>query len=278
MNSYYAAADRAGICVDLRRRSRRPRHRRRRLSRGVRARWTAARQRSQARAVVVAAGGFEANIDWLREIWGDAADNFVIRGTPYNKGNAAQVAARCRRTAGGRSAQCHAIAVDARAPRFDGGIVTRLDSLPFGIVVNKHGERFYDEGEDAWPKRYAIWGRLIASQPDQIAFSIVDAKAMRTFMPSVFPPVAASFDPRARVRPASRRSVSRQTVAAFNRRGSPGLVRSHKARRLPHRGPGSKQDALGPASRHAAVLGLPASARDHLYVPRRQSGRRARGC
>ena len=41
----------------------------------------------------------------------------------------------------------HAVAVDGRAPKFDGGIVTRLDSVPFGIVVNKNGERFYDEGE-----------------------------------------------------------------------------------------------------------------------------------
>ena len=73
---------------------------------------------------------------------------------------------------------CHAVALDARAPKFDGGIVTRLDSVPFGIVVNKQVKRFYDEGEDFWPKRYAIWGKLIAEQPDQIAYSIVDAKAI----------------------------------------------------------------------------------------------------
>ena len=64
----------------------------------------------------------------------------------------------------------HAIAVDARAPKFDGGIVTRLDAIPFGVVVNKFGRRFYDEGEDIWPKRYAIWGGLIAGQPEQIAY------------------------------------------------------------------------------------------------------------
>ncbi len=61
--------------------------------------------------------------------------------------------------------QCHAVAIDARAPKFDGGIVTRLDCMPLGIVVNRLGERFYDEGEDLWPKRYAIWGRLVAQQP-----------------------------------------------------------------------------------------------------------------
>ena len=36
----------------------------------------------------------------------------------------------------GDPTQCHAVAVDARAPKFDGGIVTRLDCIPFGIVVN----------------------------------------------------------------------------------------------------------------------------------------------
>jgi tricarballylate dehydrogenase len=90
---------------------------------------------------------------------------------------------------------CHAVALDARAPKFDGGIVTRLDSVPFGVVVNKHGKRFYDEGEDFWPKRYAIWGGLIAHEPDQIAFSVVDAKSLPHFMPSVFPPIEAGSIP-----------------------------------------------------------------------------------
>src|SRR6266700_2847356 len=88
--------------------------------------------------------------------------------------------------------QCHAVAVDARAPKFDGGIVTRLDCLPLGIVVNKRAERFYDEGQDLWPKRYAIWGRLVAEQADQIAWSIIDSKVMGRFMPSVFPPIPAA--------------------------------------------------------------------------------------
>jgi tricarballylate dehydrogenase len=61
--------------------------------------------------------------------------------------------------------------------------------VPFGIAVNRNGQRFYDEGEDFWPKRYAIWGGLIAQQPGQIAYSIIDNKAMGQFMPSVFPPI-----------------------------------------------------------------------------------------
>ena len=145
----------------------------------------------EAKTIVVASGGFEANIPWLKEYWGDAADNFIIRGTPHNQGRLLKELLRHGAQPEGDPRGCHAVALDARAPKFDGGIVTRLDSVPFGIVVNKHVKRFYDEGEDFWPKRYAIWGRLIAEQPEQIAFSIIDSKGLPHFMPSVFPPVEA---------------------------------------------------------------------------------------
>ena len=148
-------------------------------------------QEIPARAIVIAAGGFEANISWLKEYWGDAADNFIIRGTRHNQGRMLKELLRHGAKAVGNPRGCHAVALDARAPKFDGGIVTRLDSPPFGVVVNKDVKRFYDEGEDFWPKRYAIWGGLIANQPDQIAYSIIDAKALPHFMPSVFPPIEA---------------------------------------------------------------------------------------
>ena len=150
-----------------------------------------ASQEISAKAIVVSAGGFEANIPWLKEYWGDAADNFIIRGTKHNQGRMLKELLKQGVKPVGDPRGCHAVALDARAPKFDGGIVTRLDSPPFGIVVNKHVKRFYDEGEDFWPKRYAIWGKLIADQPDQIAYSVIDAKALPHFMPSVFPPVKA---------------------------------------------------------------------------------------
>ena len=143
------------------------------------------------RAVVAAAGGYEANIEWLKRHWGDAADNFVIRGTPYNDGLLLAALLRKGAKAIGDPKGFHAIAVDARAPKFDGGIVTRLDAIPFGIVVNQLGRRFYDEGEDLWPKRYAIWGSLIAAQPGQMAFCLVDAKTFGRFLPPMFKPYQA---------------------------------------------------------------------------------------
>ncbi|MCY4048883.1 MAG: FAD-dependent tricarballylate dehydrogenase TcuA [Hyphomicrobiales bacterium] len=143
------------------------------------------------RAVVVASGGFEANLDWLAEAWGPVARNFLVRGTPYNRGVVLRDLLNQGMESVGDPTQCHAVAIDGRAPKYDGGIVTRLDCVPFSIVVNNKAKRFYDEGEDVWPKRYAIWGRLVADQPDQVAYAIIDAKSLNLFMPSVFPPTKA---------------------------------------------------------------------------------------
>src|SRR5262249_48034032 len=145
-----------------------------------------------AKAIVAASGGFESNLDWLEEAWGPPARNFIIRGTPYNTGRLLKSLMGRGAESVGDPTQCAFVAIDGRAPKFGGGIVTRLDCVPLGIVVNKHAERFYDEGEDLWPKRYAIWGRLVAQQPDQIAYVIIDSKAMGRFMPSVFPPITAT--------------------------------------------------------------------------------------
>ncbi|HTC89414.1 MAG TPA: FAD-dependent tricarballylate dehydrogenase TcuA [Bryobacteraceae bacterium] len=190
MNAYYAAAERAGIrviynaeVVDLH------------IADGKFESATVLLEGQsvyvRAKALVAASGGFESNLEWLKRIWGPAADNFLIRGTPYNQGKVLARLIDLGVEAVGDPTQGHFVAIDARAPKFDGGIVTRLDCVSLGIVVNKNGERFYDEGEDFWPKRYAIWGRLVAQQPDQIGYCILDSKAMGKFMPSVFPPMEA---------------------------------------------------------------------------------------
>lgn len=149
-------------------------------------------ERIEARSCVLAAGGFESNRAWLREAWGEVngewpADNFLIRGTRFNMG----VPLRFMMDAGadmiGDPSQSHCVAIDARAPLYDGGICTRVDCVSLGLVLNRDAQRFYDEGEDFWPKRYAIWGRLVAQQPGQIGYSIIDAKAIGRFMPPVFP-------------------------------------------------------------------------------------------
>jgi len=178
--------------------------------------------RVQARTLVAASGGFEANIAWLRESWGPPADNFLIRGTPYNRGTVLRQLLDAGVEQIGDPMQCHAVAIDARAPKFDGGIITRLDCVVFGIVVNRHAQRFYDEGEDVWPKRYAIWGRLVAQQPDQIAYIVFDALSLDLFMPSLFPPIVAdSIEALAGLLELDPTALA-ETVAGFNAAVVPG--------------------------------------------------------
>jgi len=154
-------------------------------------------ERIEARACVLAAGGFESNREWLREAWGQnadgewPADNFLIRGTRYNQGVLIKDMMQHGADMIGDPSQSHCVAIDARAPLYDGGICTRLDCVSLGVVVNRQARRFYDEGEDFWPKRYAIWGRLVAQQPGQIGYSIIDSKAIGRFMPPVFPGIQA---------------------------------------------------------------------------------------
>jgi len=155
-------------------------------------------ERIEARTCVLAAGGFESNRQWLREAWGQnewgewPSDNFLIRGTRFNEGVLLRRMIDLGADSIGDPTQAHMVAIDARAPLYDGGICTRIDCVSLGVVVNRDGLRFYDEGEDFWPKRYAIWGRLVAQQPGQVGFSIIDQKALGRFMPPVFPGTAAN--------------------------------------------------------------------------------------
>jgi tricarballylate dehydrogenase len=154
-------------------------------------------ERIEARSCVLAAGGFESNREWLREAWGQntrgewPSDNFLIRGTRFNQGVLLRQLLDQGADAIGDPTQAHMVAIDARAPMYDGGICTRIDCVSLGVVVNREARRFYDEGEDFWPKRYAIWGRLVAQQPGQVGYSIIDAKAIGRFMPPVFDGVVA---------------------------------------------------------------------------------------
>jgi tricarballylate dehydrogenase len=176
----------------------------------------------RASTLVAAAGGFEANIEWLKEYWGEAADNFLIRGTPYNRGSILKMLLAKGVQDVGDPTQCHAVAIDARAPKYDGGIITRHDSVVFGIVVNKLAQRFYDEGEDIWPKRYAIWGRLVASQPDQIAHIIFDSTVVTSFMPTLFPPIAGQTIAELAGKLALDAAALEKTIAEFNAAVQPG--------------------------------------------------------
>ncbi len=222
----------------------------------------------RATSLVAAAGGFEANIEWLKQYWGEAADNFLIRGTPYNRGSILKMLLDKGVQEVGDPTQCHAVAIDARAPKFDGGIITRHDSVVFGIVVNKHSQRFYDEGEDIWPKRYAIWGRLVAAQPDQIAYIIFDSTVVTELHADAVPADCRADDRRARRQADARSGRAGKDHHRIQRRGAARHLRPHHSRRLRDRRHHAAQDALGAQNRDAALSRLSGAARHHLHLSR----------
>jgi len=208
-------------------------------------------ERIAARTCVLAAGGFESNREWLRQAWGrnesgeNPADNFLIRGTRFNTGVLLKFMLDAGADPVGDATQAHMVAIDARAPLYDGGICTRIDCVSLGIVVNRDASRFYDEGEDFWPKRYAIWGRLVAQQPGQTAYSIIDAKALGRFMPPVFPGVHADTLRELATRLGLEEGPFMQTLHSYNAAVRPGSF-DHTAL------DDCRTDALAPPKSHWA--------------------------
>lgn len=144
-----------------------------------------------AKAAVICAGGHQANVDWLCEEFGAAADGFAVRGTPYASGSALRLLLNAGAKPVGHPRHCHEVAVDARGPKFDGGIVTRIAAIPHGIVVDRDCRRFDDEGTNLCKSHFAQWGARIPTCPSQIAFLILDAKGLARAASSALPPIQA---------------------------------------------------------------------------------------
>ncbi len=134
-----------------------------------------------ARAVVLAAGGFEANPQLRAAYLGPNWDVAKVRGTPHNTGEVLMAALAHGAQAYGNWSGCHAIQWDADAPPTgDREITNRFSrqSYPVGIVVNRRGERFLDEGEDFRNYTYAKFGAEVLKQPDGIAAQVFDRKTV----------------------------------------------------------------------------------------------------
>ena len=150
--------------------------------------------------LIIASGSFVANLDRLREIFTkylglplSAVDNIKIRGFKYNDGIPLfTMVEKYGAATVGDLKLIHAPPQDARAIKFGAGIAMRVDSVMYGIVINKYGERFADEGADFWIKMYSKWGYYTLFQPDQLAFSIFDSKAWGLFAPTYLPPISAN--------------------------------------------------------------------------------------
>ena len=137
----------------------------------------------QTGAVIMAAGGFEANPRMRAQYLGPHWDFAKVRGTPFNTGSCLEMAIRdvSAKQAGNWSG-CHSVAWDANAPANTGDRAVSNEftksGYPLGLMLNSHGERFVDEGIDLRNYTYAIFGKAILAQPDHIAFQVWDSQAI----------------------------------------------------------------------------------------------------
>nr|WP_294513351.1 FAD-dependent tricarballylate dehydrogenase TcuA [uncultured Rhodopila sp.] len=197
-------------------------------------------------AVVLCCGGAQADAEALRPVWGDAADGFILRGTPYADGALLRGLIAQGVATAGEPGACHLVAVDARSPRADGGIATRVLGIPAGIVCDRTGRRFHDEGGDTGPTRYAVWGRKVAEQPGQLAWLILDAAAETGAPPPpMLPPLQAGTIPALAALAGIDPAVLSATVASFN-----------AAVRVPG-ATGYTSGIAPPKTRHARTLEVP---------------------
>ena len=134
-----------------------------------------------ARAVVLASGGFEANVEMRTRYLGPNWDLARVRGTPYNTGDGIRMALDIGAQAWGNWSGCHAVQWDYNAPWHGDrkvGDNFQKHSYPIGIIVNVNGERFVDEGADMRNYTYVKYGREVIKQPRRAAFQIFDQKTV----------------------------------------------------------------------------------------------------
>ncbi|KAL3467227.1 FAD binding domain-containing protein [Aspergillus heterothallicus] len=134
----------------------------------------------EAGAVILAAGGFEANPRMRAQYLGPGWDFAKVRGTPYNNGSCFEIAIRdVGAKQAGNWSGCHSVAWDANAPANSGDREVSNEftksGYPLGLMLNLEGERFVDEGVDMRNYTYAIFGKAILAQPGHAAFQVWDA-------------------------------------------------------------------------------------------------------
>jgi len=183
----------------------------------------------EARAVVLACGGFEANAEMRKKHLGRGWEHAKVRGTEYNTGDGIQIALEAGAAPYGDWGGCHAVAWDLNAPPFGNrriGDLYQKHSYPLGIVVNSNGERFVDEGADFRNYTYAKYGREILKQPHRAAFQIFDAKVKDLLRDEYRIPEATKASAGTIGELAGKLGIDRpgleRTVAAFNSAVQPG--------------------------------------------------------
>jgi tricarballylate dehydrogenase len=226
-------------------------------------------------AVVLGCGGFEANMAWRAQYLGRPWDHARVRGTRHNQGDGLRMAMEIGAMPWGQWSGCHATPINAEAPPYgDRELTDKTNRLSYvyGLMLNKQGLRFVDEGEDQNLYTYAKFGGIILNQPGGIAWQIFDHKTVEL----LDQPARRRRYAERPGRSARTRSQDRDAHAQRIQRGRrPRLVQPRRARRDAYGGPRAPEIELGAKARHATLLRLPRDRRNHVLVWRRE-GQRSR--
>jgi tricarballylate dehydrogenase len=129
----------------------------------------------EAQDVVICSGTFASSSEKRTRYLGRDADEYVVRGSRYNTGEALDAALDVSVQSDGQWGGGHQVLLDERAPEQEGGR-TRITGYQYALILNENGERFVDEGEDIPQKTYAKFGRDVFDQPNQRAYVVYDDK------------------------------------------------------------------------------------------------------
>ena len=177
----YQAAEKAGIAVRFETKATRLVTDDRGTVTGVVVKTASGTETIATRAVVLASGGFEANVEMRTRYLGPNWDMARVRGTPYNTGDGIRMALDIGAQPWGHWSGCHSVQWDYNAPWHGDrkvGDNFQKHSYPVGLIVNIKGERFVDEGEDFRNYTYVKFGRTVIQQPRRAAFQIFDQKVL----------------------------------------------------------------------------------------------------
>jgi tricarballylate dehydrogenase len=145
-------------------------------------------------AVVIASGGFEGNREMLTQYLGERACDLpvIAPGPANNRGDGIRMAMEIGADTAGQFDMFHGEPVDPRSSKPDAVVYPYV----YGIVVNRHARRFFDEGQNSFDSTFEALGYEIWRNQDQEAFLIGDQTTLgiEHFMDVVFtdqPPVTA---------------------------------------------------------------------------------------
>ena len=189
---------------------------------------TASGAQINADAVVLACGGFEANADQRAAQLGAAWRHAKVRGTALNQGAGLTLAQSAGAALAGDFERCHAVCMDTAMPDLRASAMPHVErrrfrriSYPFGVMLNRRGERFVDEGADFRNYTYAQYGAAVLEQPSAVAWQIFDTVGAKLLYDDYFQESATHWQaPRLSELidqlPGIDRSQAMQTLDAYN--------------------------------------------------------------